>query len=98
MDPYIHTIRIRGQDLSATFDTFILVSTPQQARKERRVYLGLNYDLARGMQDELLRWAEQQRRIKQVRSHESVESVIPRPRLEVVRPTGEEALEQRQAS
>jgi hypothetical protein len=62
------------------------------------VYLGFNYDLARGMQDELLRWAEEQRKIKRVRSREPQEKFLPRSELEDVRPIGEEALEERRAS
>ena len=59
------------------------------------MYLGFNYDLARGMQDELLRWAEEQRRIKRIRSRAAVEKPHPRSKLEVVRPTAQEALERR---
>ena len=72
------------------------------------MYLGFNYDLARGMQDELLRWAEEQRKIKRVRSRKPVEAFLPRsepeedfrPRSKVedVQPIGEEALEERRAS
>jgi len=72
------------------------------------VYLGFNYDLARGMQDELLRWAEEQRKIKRVRSRKPVEALLarsepeedflPRSKAEDVRPIGEEALEERRAS
>ncbi len=62
------------------------------------MYLGFNYDLARGMQDELLRWAEEQRKIKRVRSHQREENLLPRSEPEVVRPTGEEGLEDRRAS
>jgi hypothetical protein len=62
------------------------------------VYLGLNYDLARGMQDELLRWAEEQRQIKRVRSRESEEEFLPRSEPEEFRPIGDEALEERRAS
>jgi hypothetical protein len=61
------------------------------------VYLGFNYDLARGMQDELLRWAEEQRRIKRVRSHDAAEELLPRAKQDDVRPTSEE-LEVRRAS
>jgi hypothetical protein len=61
------------------------------------VYLGLNYDLARGMQDELLRWAEEQRRIKRVRSHDAAEKLLPRSKQDDVWPTSEE-LEERRAS
>lgn len=61
------------------------------------MYLGFNYDLARGMQDELLRWAEEQRMIKRVRSHEAAEKLLPRPKLDDVRPTGE-VFEERRAS
>jgi hypothetical protein len=62
------------------------------------VYLGFNYDLARGMQEELLRWAEGQRKIKRVRAHEAAEKLLTRPKLDDVRPTGEEVLEERRAS
>jgi hypothetical protein len=69
-----------------------------EARKESLVYLGFNYDLARGMQDELLRWAEEQRKVKRVRGQEVAEKLLPRPKLDGVRPTGEEVLEERRAS
>lgn len=68
------------------------------------MYLGFNYDLARGMQDELLRWAEEQRTIKQVRMRKTNDQITPprsapelfdSPRTE---PTSEEALEVRRAS
>ena len=62
------------------------------------MYLALNYDLARGMQEELLRWAEEQRKIKRVRAHEAAENLLTRPKLDDVRPTGEEVLEERRAS
>ena len=62
------------------------------------MYLGFNYDLARGMQDELLRWAAEQRKIKAVRAHHTEEKLLPRSTPEVVRPTGKEALEERRAS
>jgi len=67
------------------------------------VYLGLNYDLARGMQDELLRWAEEQRKVKQARSHHPEEKLLPRSEPEVGRQAaeevaGEEGLEERRAS
>ena len=62
------------------------------------MYLGLNYDLARGMQDELLRWAEEQRKIKRVRSRQPEEKFLPRSELEEVRPIGEEVREERRAS
>ena len=62
------------------------------------MYLGFNYDLARGMQDELLRWAEEQRKIKRVRAHEAAENLLARPKLDDVHPTGEEVLEERRAS
>lgn len=92
MGPCIHTIGKGGQDLSATSDTFNLVS---KARKESLVYLGFSYDLARGRQDELLRWAEEQRRIKRVRSHHQEERLLPRSKMEDVHPSGEEVLERR---
>ncbi len=41
------------------------------------MYLGFNYDLARGMQDELLRWAEEQRAIKQVRRRKNTDPITP---------------------
>ena len=59
------------------------------------MYMGFNYDLARGIQDELLRWAEEQRRIKRVRSHEAAEALRPGPRHDDVLLIGEEALERR---
>lgn len=62
------------------------------------MYLGFSYDLARGMQDELLRWADEQRKIKRVRAREAVEKVLPRPPLDDVRPTGDEVLAERRAS
>ena len=63
------------------------------------MYLGFNYDLARGMQDELLRWAEEQRKIKRVRSRAPEEKFLPRSEPgDVLRPIGEEALEERRAS
>lgn len=62
------------------------------------MYLGFSYDLARGMQDELLRWAEEQRKIKRVRAHEAAEKLLPGPKAGDVRATGEEALEERRAS
>lgn len=62
------------------------------------MYLGLNYDLARGMQDELLRWAEEQRQIKRVRSREPEEEFLRRSEPEKFRPIGDEALEERRAS
>ncbi|HUP14641.1 MAG TPA: hypothetical protein VM848_01085 [Acidimicrobiia bacterium] len=62
------------------------------------MYLGLNYDLARGMQDELLRWAEEQRKIKRVRSREPEEEFLPRSEPAEVRPIGEEVLEEPWAS
>ena len=61
------------------------------------MYLGFNYDLARGMQDELLRWAEEQRQIKRVRSREPEDNFVPRSEPVEV-PIGEEALEERRAS
>ena len=62
------------------------------------MYLGFNYDLARGMQDELLRWAEEQRKIKRVRSAHPAEDLIPRSEPALAGPTGEERLEERRAS
>jgi len=62
------------------------------------VYLGFNYDLARGMQDELLRWAEEQRKIKRAKSHRLEENLAPRSQPKVVRPAREETLEERRAS
>jgi DNA polymerase II large subunit len=59
------------------------------------VYLGFSYDLARGMQDELLRWADEQKKIKRVRAREAAEKVFPRPPLDDVRPTGEVLAERR---
>ncbi len=91
-------MRRGGQDLSATFDTFNLVSHPYEALEGALVYLGLNYDLARGMQDELLRWAEEQRMIKRVRSREPEEQFLARSETETARPIGEERLEERRAS
>lgn len=61
------------------------------------MYLGFNYDLARGMQDELLRWAEEQRKIKRVRSREPEENFLPRAEPVEVRPIGE-VLDERRAS
>lgn len=62
------------------------------------MYLGFNYDLARGMQDELLRWAEEQRQIKRARLHQVEEKLLPRSETKVVPPAGEERLEERRAS
>ena len=41
------------------------------------MYLGFNYDLARGIQDELFRWAEQQRNVKRVRHAARWQSKLP---------------------
>lgn len=67
-------------------------------RKESLVYLGFSYDLARGMQDELLRWADEQRKIKRVRARDAAEKVLPRPPLDDVRPNAEDVLAERRAS
>ena len=49
------------------------------------MYLGFNYDLARGRQDELLRWAEELRTIKQVRAHKTNDQITtPRSAAELV--------------
>jgi hypothetical protein len=62
------------------------------------VYLGFNYDLARGMQDELLRWADEQRRVKRVRSVHPAEGLEPRSEPALTGPTGDDRLEERKAS
>lgn len=67
------------------------------------MYLGFNYDFARGIQDELLRWAEEQRKIKRVRSAEAIQDLLPRSAPVVARQaekalTGEEVVEERRAS
>jgi len=77
---------------------FQACKSPLEARKESLVYLGFNYDLARGMQDELLRWAEEQRQIKRARLHQAEEKLLPRSETKVVRSIGEESLEERRAS
>lgn len=59
------------------------------------MYLGFNYDLARGMQDELLRWADEQRRIKRVRSRQPAEEPHIRSKLEAVQAVSEKGLERR---
>ena len=71
---------------------------PGAVQKESLVYLGFNYDLARGMQDELLRWAEEQRRIKRVRAAHPAEDLITRSDPAIAGPTGEERLEELKAS
>ena len=62
------------------------------------MYLGFNYDFARGIQDELLRWAEEQRKIKRVRSAHSAHDLIPRSEPAIAGPTEEERLEDLKAS
>ena len=62
------------------------------------MYLGFNYDFARGMQDELLRWAEEQRMSKRVRSAPPAEALIPRSEPAIVGATAEELLDERKAS
>lgn len=67
------------------------------------MYLGFNYDFARGMQDELLRWAEEQRKIKRVRAAQPLEDLLPRSAPGVARQAdeemaGEELVEERRAS
>jgi len=62
------------------------------------VYLGFNYDFARGIQDELLRWAEEQRTIKRVRAAHPAEDLVRRSELAIAGPAGEERLEELKAS
>jgi hypothetical protein len=61
------------------------------------MYLGFNYDLARGIQDELLRWAELERKAKSVKAARSEDFLIgskPQP----TRSAPEETVEDRRAS
>ena len=75
------------------------------------MYLGFNYDLARGMQAELLRWAGEQRKIRQVRearrpvlaqegtvARSALELSGPEPKGSVPEPAGQRELEERRAS
>ena len=75
------------------------------------MYLGFNYDVARGRQAELLRWADEQRMIRQVREARrpvlALEAMVAlsapelagsEPKGSVPEPAGQHELEERRAS
>ena len=62
------------------------------------MYLGFNYDLARGMQEELLRWADQQRKVKKARVAQRRDDLLSRSESGPARPVSQERVAERRAS